>query len=302
MWVGKFETGTTLTSDFNVRNGGAVQVKPNVEYWRNIQVANAFYTSYDYKRELESHMMKNTEWGAVAYLTWSNYGLGLTDIRINSNSYYKTGHAAVNAPNCNYTGACESCHSCGITQAYNTATGYMASTAGNISGVYDMSGGTWEYVMGVMLDPDGNLVSGKNNDKNSNFVGTLTYPDDGSDTSKISWTASDGGVEWPDKRYYDTYSYTTHSFPTSSFKYYKRILGDATGELGPHEKVGYSSRYVSVLSSWYADEAFLTDAANPWLGRGGNYNYGLDAGLGAFSPDKGQANTWFGFRLVLSPQ
>ena len=41
------ETGTTLTSDYNVRNGEAIQIKPNISSWRNIQVANAFYTSYD---------------------------------------------------------------------------------------------------------------------------------------------------------------------------------------------------------------------------------------------------------------
>ena len=63
MWVGKFETGTALTSDYNVRNGESIQIKPNVTSWRSIQVANAFYTSYDYKRNLESHMMKNTERG-----------------------------------------------------------------------------------------------------------------------------------------------------------------------------------------------------------------------------------------------
>ncbi|MEG1142957.1 MAG: hypothetical protein RSE41_11055, partial [Clostridia bacterium] len=34
------------------------------------------------------------------------------------------------------------------TTAYNTAGGYLASTTGNISGIYDMSGGAWEYVAG----------------------------------------------------------------------------------------------------------------------------------------------------------
>ena len=150
MWVGKFETGK-ISGEDNVRNGSAVLIKPNISSWRNIQVANAFYTSYDYKRELESHMMKNTEWGAVAYLTWSNYGLGLTDIRINNNSSYLTGYAAVKAPTCGYTANNATCNQYGtssdLTQAYNTTTGYMASTTGNISGVYDMSGGCHEYVM-----------------------------------------------------------------------------------------------------------------------------------------------------------
>ena len=71
-------------------------------------------------------MMKNIEWGAVAYLKQSIYGLGITDITINSNRS-------------NYTGG-------GTGTSYKTNTGQ--STSGNITGVYDMSGGAWECVMG----------------------------------------------------------------------------------------------------------------------------------------------------------
>ena len=78
-WVGKFETGykgATSTSGArqNVNDASKVIIKPNVYSWKEIQVANAFYTSYNYQRELDSHMMKNTEWGAVAYLQHSTYG------------------------------------------------------------------------------------------------------------------------------------------------------------------------------------------------------------------------------------
>ena len=56
IWVGKFETGykgsTDKTSaESNTNEPDKVQIKPNVNSWRNIQVANAFYSSYDYKRE-----------------------------------------------------------------------------------------------------------------------------------------------------------------------------------------------------------------------------------------------------------
>ena len=75
----------------------------------------------------DSHMMKNIEWGAVAYLKQSIYGLGITDIIINNDksSYYTGG---------------------GTGTSYKTNIGQ--STTGNITGVYDMSGGAWEYVMG----------------------------------------------------------------------------------------------------------------------------------------------------------
>ena len=85
----------------------------------------------------DSHMMKNIEWGAVAYLKQSIYGLGEIDIGINNNSSYKTGCGAT--PGSSKSSVCN---------AYNTTNGMLASTTGNITGVYDMSGGAWEYVMG----------------------------------------------------------------------------------------------------------------------------------------------------------
>ena len=127
IWVGKFETtGSTTTPT----------VKPGVSSLRNITVANMYsigqlfrttnYLTTNGINQSDSHMMKNIEWGAVAYLKQSNYGLGITDITINNNSSY-------------YTGG-------GTGTSYKTNIGQ--STSGNITGVYDMSGGAWEYVMG----------------------------------------------------------------------------------------------------------------------------------------------------------
>ena len=127
IWVGKFEVSGSTT---------APRVKPGVSSLRNITVANMYSTglifrSTDYItsngiNQSDSHMMKNIEWGAVAYLKQSNYGLGITDIGINSNGSYLTGG--------------------GTGTSYKTNIGQ--STSGNITGVYDMSGGAYEYVMG----------------------------------------------------------------------------------------------------------------------------------------------------------
>ena len=87
---------------------------------------SADYITSNGINQSDSHMMKNIEWGAVAYLKQSNYGLGITDITINSNDSF-------------YTGG-------GTGTSYKTNTGQ--STSGNITGVYDMSGGAFEYVMG----------------------------------------------------------------------------------------------------------------------------------------------------------
>ena len=127
IWVAKFEVSGSTT---------APRVKPGVSSLVNKTVANMYsagklFRSTDYItsngiNQSDSHMMKNIEWGAVAYLKQSNYGLGITDITINNNSSF-------------YTGG-------GTGTSYKTNTGQ--STTGNITGVYDMSGGAYEYVMG----------------------------------------------------------------------------------------------------------------------------------------------------------
>jgi len=299
MWVGKFETGKSSGSD-NVRNADQIQIKPNVTSWRNIQVSNAFYTSYDYQRNLESHMMKNTEWGAVAYLQHSKYG-SQASVRLNNNSSYITGYAAVNEPTCGYTGANEECNKYGttsdVTLPYNTTTGYLASTTGNINGIYDMSGGAWEYVMGAMLDQSGFPISGRNNLYNSGFNGTLGCPTcDGADSSVTKIT---NGYEWPDKRYYDTYQYETNE---QHFE--RRILGDATGEIGPFGTATYTGSNGSQtrsIGSWYADESWLVSSSEPWFVRGGVCSNGLGAGVFTFNNHDGRVLIWFSFRVVLSP-
>ena len=267
IWVGKFETGydgatTYSEAENNTTEVDKVIVNPNVYSWRNIQVANAFTVSYNYKRELESHMMKNTEWGA------SIYGINY-EIRINNNSNYLTGYAATTE---------NGSESTTDVAMWNTPTGYLASTTGNITGIYDMSGGADEYVMGVMKDANGNLMSGYDSSRNSGFNGTLEYG------SSIT-----NGISFPESKYYDAYNYNT-----SDTNYSRRILGDGTGEMGPFQYIDYGYR-----SSWYNDYADFVYSGYPWFRRGGNYSLGSGAGAFYFSNLNGPAYRYISFRLVL---
>ena len=294
MWVGKFEPSRNGGNGDNIRNGDAVQIKPNVSSWRNIQVANAFYTSYDYKRNLESHMMKNTEWGAVAYLQHSAYG-SQASVRINNNSDYITGYQANDEPTCGYTATNEECNRYCNDGTCNTAypNSILASTTGNITGIYDMSGGSWEYVMGVLLNQNGNPISGRNSLYNSGFNGTFGCPTCDSDTSGL--TSLTNGYSWPDSRYYDTYAYAT-----VDEQYGRRILGDATGEMGPFDSVTYLTQ-TRKIGSWYADHAHFVWFDNPWFVRGATLADGLGAGVFAFSYTHGHVNGNNSFRLILTP-
>ena len=307
MWVGKFETGykganSTAAAQSDTNSSGSIVIKPNTYSWRNIRVANAFTASYNYRRSMDSHMMKNTEWGAVAYLQHSAYG-SQTSVRINNNSAYITGYAAKKEPTCGYTATNEECNKYESTNPgadgtytvnYNNNASVVASTTGNRSGVYDMSGGAWEYVMGVMVDKNGKPASGRNDNYNSNFIGTLTYPSDGTNKTKTSWTEADGGIPFPEEKYYDKYAYGE-----DDEHYNRRILGDATGEMGPFANVTYGSQ-TRQIGSWYADEAWFVYFDSPWFMRGANHHPGLFAGVFPYFPEYGRATGWISFRVVLS--
>ena len=294
MWVGKFEPSRNGGSGDNIRNGDAVQIKPNVQSWRNIQVANAFYTSYDYKRDLDSHMMKNTEWGAVAYLQHSTYG-SQASVRINNNSDYITGYAANNEPTCGFTNSNEECNRYCNDGSCNTAypNSLLASTTNNITGIYDMAGGAWEYVMGVMLDQNGKPMSGRNSLYNSGFNGPFGCQTCDEDTSGL--TELTNGYDFPNLRYYDTYAYAT-----VDEQYQRRILGDATGEMGPFNTQTYLTQ-TRQIGSWYSDETWFVLSYIPWFLRGSAYYRGSDAGIFTFRNTYGHVSSNGSFRIVLMP-
>ena len=224
---------------------------------------------------------RNMEWGAVAYLQHSKYG-SETKIRINNNFNFLTGYASVSAPTCGYTKDNRECNKYGVTSnitlPYNTTTGYLASTTGNISGIYDMSGGAHEYVMAVMADQSGNPLSGASASLNSGFNGQY-----GSGGSLAN------GYDWPLDKYYDKYTYGS-----SYADYTRRILGDATGELGPYSGEAFPR------SSW-GEGATFSFPQKPCFFRGLAVYYGLDAGIFSFQSYDGSAHSHISFRLVLSP-
>ena len=243
-WVGKFETTGSIS---------ALTVLPGVNSVRSQTVSAMFTNAYNYNRTLDSHMMKNTEWGAVAYLGNSNYGIGNTPVWKNNNSNYVTGCTG----DAEIDDAVASCEN-----AWYTTTGKKGSVTGNVTGVYDMSGGAWEYMAAYRADTMGS--SGfSTTSTDSNYIGSYNA------------------------KYFDVYPNNTGS---NSFN--KRILGDATGELGPIN----SSRY----NSWYDDYSAFVSSSYPWFLRGGFHSFGVIAGSFAFYYTTGGASSYYGFRLVLA--
>ena len=279
-WVGKFETGydgaaSTAAAQVNSVDISKIIIKPNVYSWRYITAGNMFKNSYDYNRNLDSHMMKNTEWGSVAYLQHSVYG-SQASVRINNNEAYITGYASTTEPTTGPTSSSidgnrrestalgsDGTH----TLNYLNSNSSVASTTGNRTGIYDMSGGSRECVAGYTTGATTVGGTSKITSLYSNFFNDSTYT-----------------------KYWDKYTSTT----TTQFN--NRILGDATGEVGPFNNL---NNYV--CGSWYYDYAEFVFTTDSWFDRGGGSNYGIGGGILAFDNTAGSTYTAVTYRIVLTP-
>ena len=125
IWVGKYEPARRDTEGTIDGIGTTIKVQPGQTSFRNITIGNMYTYSKAYSTDLKSHMLKNSEWGAVAYLTESTYGRNGTEIGFNTNSKYLTGG--------------------GTGTAYVDSNKLQSST-GNEYGIYDLRGGACEYV------------------------------------------------------------------------------------------------------------------------------------------------------------
>ena len=280
-WYGKFEIGGTLASSCtnetcNVSN---IVVKPNAEALRGQTISDLFYASRSMEQpgnsfgfvssEVDTHMSKNNEWGAVAYLTQSIYGrctssTSCTEVYINNSSGMYTGRSGGNIGgstpiNGTYTDQTSTTQNNtygfytydDYLLNYNTNTkgnkvsgkGTGASTTGTIYGIYDMSGGADEYVMGVLADPNGKPRSGGNS-SNSGFTGMLK---DGTIYT---------GIAFPDSKYYNLY--------TDNSSYIGHALTETQG--------------------WYNDYASFINSERPWITRGGFFMQENDSGIFSIAP------------------
>ena len=133
IWVGKYESARSDAGTTKDQPGTSekIAVVPGVTSWRDTTIGDMYTYAKAYSTNLNSHMLKNSEWGAVAYLTESKYGRNGTEVTINNSSNYITGSAQTTSE---------------TTSDYKSADGVLASSTGNVYGIYDLSGGAYEYV------------------------------------------------------------------------------------------------------------------------------------------------------------
>ena len=250
----------------------------------------------------DSHLMKNSEWGAVAYLSQSSYGNNgideptVNNVNLNSGDKTRTDdiaggtgvysvYAVTGVTRSGGDGKTPTIENINSTTGSNTAsngvytwdqiTGQKSSSTLNMYGVFDMSGGVWERTAGYTANGNWNLVG---------YGASLT-------DSRKRTTSTKYVTVYPhnadDK---DNTSKTIDQLSQANYEQNKYIYGDAIRE---------TSMSGTGPTSWNGDYSYFPALHGPFTVRGGYLWNGSGAGLFSFHRVVGYSNFDFGFRPVL---
>ena len=298
-YIGGYYTIAKHIGTYDPNNTGGNDVTVTIDNVEQTLPTNGQWSSKHNLNNTTSHMLKNSEWGAIAYLATSDYGAGIN--RVFNNAQYQSGTDGNNQSSYGVTGcgpdnssgstsdydysdggaigANTACRSTNIEYSYNGIIGQLASTTNNPYGIYDLAGGAHEYVMGnYSSSPD-------ETDRHSYFNNTTKPPyvdiylsTDFSSSDKPAWATSTS---------------------TRTNYYYNDICtwgncgGDALHETKLYQSV--SSSY----QSWGDDSSYFVYSSRCWFQRGGYANDGSPAGLFYSYGVGGNTGSNSGFRSVL---
>ena len=256
----------------------------------------------------DSHLMKNSEWGACSYLSLSKYGLYNVDIKINSvnlNSgnrkrtetagksgvdsvYAVTGCSGGNSNTTIDTlkvVTANKADSKGVAYVWNQKNGQASSTTGTIYGVYDMSGTVWERTAAYVANENGSLRgNGASIAYNGNTLKT--------ESTKYTTVYPFNELDSEGNKVTDLDTASRQNFVANS-----KIYGDAVRETNSGKAGTTESNWY--YSSWTRDSSYFPALDGPFFARGGNlWNSSLAGGC-AFGRGNGSSVCHNGFRAVL---
>ena len=315
IWSAKFEVSMAETNNNTNANNNTtnktLKVVPNAESWRYIQVGNCFLNCYNMNKDnniygisninTDSHLMKNNEWGAIAYLAASQYGTTPTF----NNSYIQYTEGGETRYH-SYSGGN------GQNVGGNYKTNKTQSTTGNETGIYDLNGGAWEYVAAYWDNGNGNLGGqGTGTIFTSNKL-KAEYEKywNKYEVSETEIAEMNAGLWNKD----NTANSIRKSITDDRYNLMRNIKGDAMYEvINTYSYYGkktdnsydwgfdlsYSSAQYNGRTYYNNDFALIGNCSLPFLRRGGLWWDGSSAGVFASIGDNGYAYGDVGFRPVL---
>ena len=248
-----------LTYAYNVISTGDIYTIS-----KEIASASSFYGLNSSKTD--SHQIKNSEWGAVAYLTQSSKGRDGTEVMQNAKNLNNTSKVIY-----------------GVTGYAGTIANVVtASSTNNKSGVFDLSGCAWERTAAYISNGNSNLSS-----YGSSYVNS---------TANLNGYNTNGYST----KYVTVYPYDNSGSNTNNYSTYS---GKKSVTYGFGDAVLETSTSGSGTTSWISDFSVFSNIMEPFIVRGGRCRDNSNSsGIFAFYADSGA--TWLtnGFRSVLVTQ
>ena len=308
IWIAKFEASMAGENpNTNANNKVAdneLRVLPDTNTWRYINIGNSFLNCFNMKKDgnsyglatskVDSHLIKNSEWGAVAYLAASQYGF---------------------VPTKNGSGASDN----GVYHSYSGNGDYITnksqSTTNNPTGVYDMCGGGWEFVAAYYNNQNGNIKT----------YGTTSVFDSTNKTVKEEykkyWDVYNVGTDEKTKYVEPGNLWNLGKeknderlkITKERYELMKEHLGDAMYEVIGTEYSFYgkdtseNNNWLTEVNGDYklghgfynGDYALIGNCARPFVHRGGSWFDGVGAGVFALYDGGGDPVYNLAFRPVL---
>ena len=259
----------------------------------------------------DTHLIKSSEWGMISYLSYSKYGTNGQDIAINnanlnSGGTKRTVEAGKNGVDSAYgiTGMTQGLTdgaetavkideiralsgntptTTGNMYAWNQKGGTVASTTGNMTGVYDLSGGEWERTASYVANGHDNLLT---------YGSSIAYKDGTLKTTSTKYTmvypydsAVDNSTKTDNEENLNAASNANYAKNT-------KIYGDAIRE---------TSTAGTGTSSWQGDYSAFAGLYTPFVVRGGYLWNSSHAGRFYFNRSDGYSIFSGGFRPVVVP-
>ena len=262
----------------------------------------------------DTHLIKSSEWGMVSYLTHSKYGIdgkngneiAVNNASLNSGDRKRTETAGKSGVDSVYgiTGMTQGNTDgvetvvkideiralqantptpTGSMYAWNQKGGVTASTTGNMTGIYDISGGTWERTASYVANNHENLLQyGKsvayNGDtlKTESTKYTMVYPHDS--------TLDNPGIANTEEN--------LNKANVANYKKNTKIYGDAIREI---------STAGTGTEAWNESSSYFAGLFYPFVKRGGDLWASSGAGSFCFQRGNGDSDYYAGFRPVVIP-
>ncbi len=292
---------TTKAGNTSTTTQYRVVSKPSVYSWRNIKETFTFTNLQKMNPNLNTHQIKNSEWGAVAYLTQSTYGRNGERVAVNQNTQYVTGSGKGAGSSTIYNGTYSST-SANINSsnyAWFKELGKLTSTTGNVYGLYDTAGGSSERVASYINNGHSNLaeiinygieprlkqvyesaVSDGSDSRLADYNLAMANGIVGDSTWEVSRVANSNSA-WPDK--------VAAYFPTYNKPFFSRG-GIASGNGYMSSVLSYNDAYVGVDNTYSSRPVLIVDGRVSLIFDGNGSDISTIAEL---KPQRGEAGSTF---------